>query len=127
MYQKVIGIISIASICIFTMQKGIDINISDILGNTPIAYAAMNGHERYRRSKFDQLFHLGSIYCLQPNKFLFSCTFMLMQRNANINIMTYEELKTDLESGQGGTGKETRKKYEIHARVDVESSETIKR
>ena len=36
---------------------------------------------------------------------------MLMQRNANINIMTHEELKTDLESGQGGTGKETRKKY----------------
>lgn len=111
MYQKVIGIISIASICIFTLQKGIDINISDKLGNTPIAYAAMNGHERYRRSKFDKLFHLGSIYCLQPNKSLFSCTFMLMQRNANINIMTYEELKTDLESGQGGTGKETRKKY----------------
>ena len=52
-----------------------------------------------------------NIYCRQPHKSLCSCTFMLVQRNANINIMAYEELKTDVESEHGETGKQTRKKY----------------
>ena len=36
---------------------------------------------------------------------------MLMQRNADVNVMAYEELKTDIDSGHGETGKQTRKKY----------------
>ena len=31
---------------LFVLQKGIDVDAVDDLGNTPIAYAAMNGHER---------------------------------------------------------------------------------
>ena len=30
----------------FVLQKGIDVDAVDDLGNTPIAYAAMNDHER---------------------------------------------------------------------------------
>ena len=31
----------------FVLQKGIDVDAVDDLGNTPIAYAAMNDHERF--------------------------------------------------------------------------------
>ena len=37
---------------------------------------------------------------------------MLMQKNANINVMAHEELETDVESGHGRKDKSTQKKCE---------------
>ena len=73
----------------------------DDLGNTPIAYAAMNGHERleFVSPLISRVHSQNKPFTqeIESNDYRFSCTFMLMQKNANINVQAHQELKTDLQ------------------------------